>query len=149
MTILRFIHYLGFALWMGGGWGTMSLVLRSRSDTPATRAGLFRILPAAFSVMAAGATLTVLSGIGLAVSLSRLGFSARLGEPGVSTMMGSGLLAAVMMVGIGLPTSRRLSKLAAVEPLPGEFERFRKRLAMTSSVAGILGLLALVGATLM
>jgi len=149
MTIIRFLHYLGFALWMGGGWGTMSLVIRSRAVSPATRAGLFRILPAAFSVMAIGATITVLSGIGLAISLSRLGLAARLGEPGVTVMMGSGLLAAVMMLTIGLPTSRKLARLAATEPLPPEFERFRKRLAMASSVGGVLGLLALVGATLM
>ena len=149
MTILRFLHYLGFALWMGGGWATMSLVVRSRSDTPATRAGLFRILPASFSVMATGAAVAVLSGVGLAVSLSRLGFSARLSDPGVTVMMGSGLLGAVMLVAIGFPTARKLAKLAATEPLPAEFERLRRRLAMSSSVGGLLGVIALVGATLM
>ncbi len=146
--LLRFLHDLGFALWMGGGWSTMSLVLRSRKDTPATRAGLFRILPAAFGVMAAGAVITVLSGIGLAASLSRLGLSSRLGEPGVSAMMGSGLLGAVMLLAIGVPTARKLSRLAAIEPLPAEFERLRKRLAMASAAGGVLGLLALVGVTL-
>jgi hypothetical protein len=149
VIIYRFFHYLGFALWMGGGWSTMALVIRTRSDTSATRIGLFRILPAAFNIMALGAILTAASGIGLAASLARLGFSARLGETGVTVMMGTGFLGAVMMLAIGFPTSRKLARLAASEALSPEFEKFRRRLAMSSSVAGVLGVLALIGATLM
>jgi hypothetical protein len=147
--LLRFLHYLGFALWMGGGWTTMALLIRSRKDTPATRAGLFRIIPAASGVMAGGAALTVLSGVGLAVHLSRLGLGARLSEPGVIVMQSCGVFAAVMTLALGAPTARKLSRLAATEPLPPEFERLRKRQAAVSSVAGVLGLLALVGSTLM
>jgi hypothetical protein len=146
--ILRFLHFLGFAMWMGGGWATMALTLRSRKDTPATRAGLFRIMPAAFGVMAAGAVVTVASGLGLAVFLMSQGLSQRMGDPGVIIMQTSGLLAALLLLIVGWPTSRKLSALAATDPLPPQFESLRRRQAAVSSVAGILGLLALIGATL-
>jgi hypothetical protein len=149
MSFLRFFHYLGFALWMGGGWATMALVIRSRRDTPAARAGLFRILPAAFGVMAIGAVVTVFSGLGLAWMLSRLGLGARMGETGIIIMQGSGLLAAVMLLAMAAPAVRKISKLALTEPLPAEVERLRKRMAIASSVAGGLGLLALAGVTLL
>ncbi|MBI4502800.1 MAG: hypothetical protein HY700_16760 [Gemmatimonadetes bacterium] len=147
--MIRFLHYFGFALWMGGGWATMALVVKSRKETAATRVGLFRLLPASFGVMAGGAAITVLSGVALAMRLSRLGLGARLGEPGLILMQAAGLLGAVMVLALGAPTARKLAKLAAIEPLPPEFERLRKRQAAVSSVAGVLGLLALVGATLM
>ena len=150
MIFFRFFHYLGFALWMGGGWATMMLVIRSRRDTPAVRAGLVRILPAAYTVIGIGAGLTLLSGIGLAAYLARIGLQSRLSETGVIVMQGSGTLAAVIALAIALPTARRLSRLSTGDtpPTSREFERFRKRLAMASSVAGVLGLLALAGVTL-
>jgi hypothetical protein len=50
---------------------------------------------------------------------------------------------------VGLPTSRNISGLAVTDPLPAEFERLRKRQAMVSSIGGLLGLIALIGATLL
>ena len=147
--LLRFLHYAGFAFWMGGGWTTMAQVIRSRDDTPATRAGLFRIIPAAFGVMAGGAVVTVLSGIGLAVQLSRLGLDVRLREPGIIVMQACGTIAGVMLLAIGWPTVRKVSRLAAIDPLPPEFERLRKGQTAVASVAGVLALMALAGATLM
>jgi hypothetical protein len=148
LMLIRFLHYFGFALWMGGGWSTMALVIRSRQEAPGTRLGLFRLMPAAFNVMAAGAVITVLSGLLLAARLTRLGLGARLSEPGVIVMQACGVIAAIMLLAIGLPTVRKLARLAGAEPLPPEFERFRKRMAAVSSAAGALGLLALAGATL-
>ena len=86
---------------------------------------------------------------GSAIGPSVLGLGARLGETGIIIMQGSGLLAAVMLLAISAPAARKISRLAATEPLPPEFERLRKRMATASSVAGILGLLALVGVTLL
>ena len=147
--ILRFLHFLGFALWMGGGWATMALVLRARKDTPAVRAGLFRIMPGAVNVMATGAVITVISGLGLAVFLMSQGLSSRMGDPGVIVMQTSGLLAAVLILTVGVPASRRIARLALTDPLPADFERLRKRQAIVSSIGGLLGLIALIGATLL
>src|SRR5947208_7361114 len=124
--LLRFLHYLGFALWMGGGWTTMALVIRARRDPGGVR-GLFRILPAAYGVMAGGAAVTVLSGIALSISLSRLGLGVRLQQPGIMVMQAAGIIAALMVLGIGAPGSRKLARLAAIEPLPPEFDRLSKR----------------------
>ena len=114
--LLRFLHYFGFALWMGGGWATMALVLKSRKETPAIRAGLFRVIPGAFGVMAGGAAITALSGLALAVGLTRVGLGARMGEPGIMVMQTAGLLGAIMVLAVGAPTARKLARLAAFDP---------------------------------
>ena len=146
--LLRFLHYLGFALWGGGGWTTMALLMRSRKDSPAAMTTLYRLLPAAYAVMATGAAITVLSGIALSIWLSHLGLGVRLQQPGIMVMQGAGIIAALMILGIGAPASRKLARLAAMNPLPPEFERLRKRQAIGASVTGALVLIALVGATL-
>lgn len=147
--ILRFLHFFGFALWMGGGFTTMALAIRSRKDTPAARAGLFRLLPAAVNVMATGAVITVLTGLGLAVLLMSQGRSAEMGDPGIITMQTSGILAAILVLAVSVPSSRRLARLAVTEPPPPEFEKLRRRQALAGSIAGLLALLALAGATLL
>ena len=147
--ILRFLHFFGFALWMGGGWALMALAMRARKDTPATRAGLLRIMPAAVNMMATGAVITVASGFGLAIFLMSQGLSSRMGDPGVIVMQTSGILAAILILAVGLPASRKLSRLAGTDPLPAQFDSLRKRQAMVSSIGGMLGLIALIGATLL
>ncbi|MSR06156.1 MAG: hypothetical protein EXR93_03670 [Gemmatimonadetes bacterium] len=147
--MLRFIHFLGFALWIGGGWATMALALRARREPPETRRALARILPAASNVILLGAALTVYGGIALIVKIARLGIGQTLGTPGRSLMMGAGMVAAILVVLVTWPASRTLARLAA-EPgeLSPDFEKIRKRQAIVASITGVLGLLALAGATL-
>lgn len=145
----RFLHFLGFALWMGGGWATMALALRARREPPETRKALARILPAASGVIALGAAITVLAGIALIVRLARAGLGQQLGTPGLSLMMGTGLLAALIVFLVTWPASFTLARMAAQPELPPDFEKIRKRQAIAASISGVLGLLALVGATLL
>ena len=147
--VFRFLHFLGFALWMGGGWATMALVIRARRESPAVRAGLVRILPAAQNVMAIGAAITVIAGIGLIVLLARAGAGQQLGTPGRSLMMGAGMLGALLVFLVTWPLGRTLARMAQGDALPPEFEKYRKRQMIASSVVGVLGLLALAGVTLL
>jgi len=146
--LFRFLHFLGFALWMGGGWTTMALVIRSRRESPAVRMGLMRMLPAAHAVMGGGAVLTLFGGIALTVMYARAGAGQVLATPGKQIMMGAGMLAALLVFLVTWPTSRTMARLAQGNELPPEFETFRKRQMIFSSIAGSLGLLALIGATL-
>ncbi len=143
-----FVHFLGFALWLGGGVAVMALAIRAGRDSAATRTALFRILPAAYNVMALGAALTLLSGFVLALRLVRIGLGGRLGEPGITIMMASGVLGAIMVMAIALPASRHLATMASNETVATDLERVRKRLAISGSVAGVLGLISLMGVTL-
>lgn len=145
----RFLHFLGFALWMGGGWATMALVIRARRESPAVRAGLVRILPAAQNVMAIGAAITVIAGIGLIVLLARAGAGPQLGTPGRSLMMGAGMVGALLVFLVTWPLGRTMARMAQGNELPPEFEKYRKRQMIASSIVGVLGLLALAGVTLL
>lgn len=147
--LFRFLHFLGFALWMGGGWATMALVMRAKREPPETRKALARILPAASGVIAIGAAMTVFAGIALIVMLARAGAGPTLGTPGNSLMMGAGMVAALLVFLVSWPASLTLARMAALPQLPPEFEKIRKRQAIASSIAGVLGLLSLIGATLM
>ncbi len=144
---LRFFHFFGFALWLGGGMAAMAMAIRARRETAAGRAAIFRALAAASTVIGVGATITVLTGIGLIWQLASLGAGRSLGTPGRSLMMGAGMLGALLVYLVAWPTSRTIGRLAQEDPLPPEFEVFRKRMAIVSSVAGGLALLALFGAT--
>ena len=145
----RFLHFLGFALWMGGGWATMALVIRARWEPPAIRAGLVRILPAAQNIMALGAAITVIGGIGLIVLLARAGAGARLGTPGRSLMIGAGMVGALLVFLVTWPLGRTMARMAQGDTLPPEFEKYRKRQMIASSIVGMLGLIALAGVTLL
>src|SRR5262245_57219854 len=148
--IYRFLHFLGFALWLGGGWATMAMAIAARRESAEARRILARVLPAASSVVATGTALTLFGGLALAVTLANAGAGHTLATPGRMLMMGAGVLAALLVFTVNLPASFTLARLASQ---PGElspdFERVRVRQAITASVSGVLGLLALVGATLL
>jgi hypothetical protein len=66
-------------------------------------------------------------------------------------MMTSGILGALIAIGVTVPTAARLGRLQ-LDPrgeLPESFAGLRKRLVIASSVAGSLGLVALVAGTVL
>ena len=148
--MFRFLHFLGIALWMGGGWTVMAMAIRARREPPETRRAMARLLPAASSVIGAGAAVTVIAGMLLVLRLAVAGAGQALATPGRFVMMGAGILASLLVFLVSWPASFTLARLASMPgELSPEFEKIRKRQAIASSVAGVLGLLALVGATLL
>jgi hypothetical protein len=127
----------------------MALVIRARRESPAVRAGLIRILPAAQNVMAIGALVTVFAGMALTILLMQGGAGVMLARPGLMLMMGAGMVGALLVFLVTWPLGRTMARLAHGDQLPPEFETFRKRQMIVSSVVGVLGLLALAGATLL
>jgi hypothetical protein len=60
--------------------------------------------------------------------------------------MGTGLVAGLLALFVGLPTAQKVAALAVVDEqgnFPPAFERLRSRLAVVSSVTGVLALVAL------
>jgi hypothetical protein len=144
-----FLHLLGFTMWLGGGIATMVAGVAGRRED---RAGMGAVARAQASihkaVIAPGALLAVLSGLVLTFSVSGrtgdlVGFNVWL-----MIMQGAGLLGALIVLLIGLPTAAKLSRLDPAGPGATYFDELRQRQKIVSSVAGTLALLALVAGAL-
>jgi hypothetical protein len=140
-----FLHLLGFTMWLGGGLASMVAGIAAKRED---RAGLGSIARAQAAVhktiIAPGAILVVLSGLILTFSVSGrtgelVGFNVWL-----VVMQGAGLVGALIVLLIGLPTA---AKLARVDPMgqgAAFFDELRQRQRIVASVAGVLALAALV-----
>ena len=152
MAFAQFLHLLGQALWIGGGLAAMTLAIASRGEDTAVKAGVYRLLARLNGVVIApGALITVLSGLWLTMTMARRGRGAELGEPGLAVMQGLGIVAAILVLLVALPTGNLLARVAEPDQtgrFPPVFERLRKRQAIVSSIAGALAVLALVAARL-
>jgi hypothetical protein len=137
------VHELGVILWLGGGLATMVLGVTAKQFDPGERLAAYRLTSAIQRVLLGpGAAAVVLSGVVLASPYMKEGT-----VPGwLMLMMTSGILGALIAIGITVPTAARLGRLQ-VDPqggLPMSFPGLRKRLVIAGSVSGGLALLALV-----
>jgi hypothetical protein len=137
------VHELGVILWLGGGLATMVLGVTAKQFDPGERLAAYRLTSAIQRVLLGpGAAAVVLSGVVLASPYMKEGT-----VPGwLMLMMTSGILGALIAIGITVPTAARLGRLQ-VDPqgeLPMSFPGLRKRLIIAGSVSGGLGVLALV-----
>jgi hypothetical protein len=144
-----FLHLLGFTLWLGGALAVMVAGIAAKRED---RAGLGAVVRSQAAVqkaiVAPGALLAVLSGLILTFSVS-----SRMGElvgfnVWLIVMQGAGVLGALIVLLIGLPTAAKLSRLDPVGPGAGYFDELRTRQKIVGTVAGTLGLVALVAGAL-
>lgn len=143
MSLIRFAHLMGFALWFGGAIAAMVLAIGARDETPAVRAGVYRLLARVQTmVVGVGAILVVVTGL----LLTMRGADELMREPRIWVMQATGLLGGLMVLLVGLPTAIKLGGLAVVNDkgeLPPAFDLYRRRQAIVSSIAGVFALLAL------
>ncbi|HEY6224915.1 MAG TPA: hypothetical protein VIW26_14105 [Gemmatimonadales bacterium] len=142
------VHILGVILWLGGGLATMVLGVAAKPLAPDHRLSAYRLTSAIQRILLGpGAAAVVLSGIVLASPYMKEGT-----VPGwLMLMMVSGALGALIAIGVTVPAAARLGRLD-VDPrgeLPESFAGLRKRLVLSASVSGGLGVLALVASTVM
>lgn len=147
MQLVRFVHLLGSALWIGGGLAAMLIAIRSRGEPPAVRAAIYRLLASVQTmVIGLGALLAVASGVLLTMDLASSGGSARMAQPDIWVMQVAGLLGGLLVLFVQLPTAVKLGGLAVADEegnLPAAFERFRKRSVIVSATAGTLAVIAM------
>ncbi|HEU4524630.1 MAG TPA: hypothetical protein VFR62_06385 [Gemmatimonadales bacterium] len=141
-----FLHILGFTLWIGGALAAMVAGIASRREDRAGLGAVVRTQAAVQKVVVApGALLSVLSGLMLTFSVTSL----RGGEAGFNfwlvLMQGAGLVAALVVLMVGLPTAAKLARLDPDGPGAAYFDELRQRQRVVGSVAGLLALAALVG----
>lgn len=142
------VHALGVILWLGGGLATMVLGVAAKQFAPDHRLSAYRLTSAIQRILLGpGAAAVVLSGLALASPYMKEGT-----VPGwLVLMMISGILGALIAIGVTVPTAARLGRLH-VDPrgeLPESFMGLRSRLILSASVSGGLGLLALVAGTVL
>jgi hypothetical protein len=146
IRLWTFLHIVGFTLWIGGGLASMVAGIVSKGEE---RAGLGAVVRAQAAVqrilVAPGALLTVLSGLMLTFIVTSL----RGGEAGFSLwlvlMQGAGIVGALIVLFVGLPTSSKLVRIDPLGPSAAYFDELRQRQRIASSIAGVFALAALVG----
>ena len=140
-----FLHLLGFTMWLGGGLASMVAGIEAKRED---RAGLGAVARAQAAIhkaiIAPGAILVVLSGLILTFSVSGrtgelVGFSVWL-----IVMQGAGLIGALMVLLIGLPTAAKLARLDPMGQGAAFFDELRQRQRIVASASGVLALVALV-----
>ena len=140
-----FVHLLGFTMWLGGGLASMAAGIAAKRED---RAGLGAVVRAQAAVhkaiIAPGALLAVLSGLILTFSVAGrtgelVGFNVWL-----VIMQGAGLVGALIVLLIGLPTAAKLARLDPTGPGAAFFDELRQRQKIVASVSGMLALVALV-----
>jgi hypothetical protein len=143
-----FVHVLGFVLWIGGGLATMVAGVAAKQFPPEARLLAYRMTSAVQRVLVGpGAVAVLVSGVVLMMRYMRVGI-----VPGwLALKMAVGIPAAALALGVALPTAARLGRLAldARGDLPPEFVTLRSRLVKVASIAGGLGLIALVAGTIL
>jgi hypothetical protein len=137
-----FLHLLGFTMWLGGGLAAMVAGIAAKREGREGLGAIVRSQAAAWkAIVAPGALLTVLSGLILTFSVAGelVGFNVWL-----VVMQGSGLLGALLVLLIGLPTAAKLARLDPVGQGAAYFDELRTRQKIVASVSGTLALVALV-----
>lgn len=144
--IWLFLHFLGFIMWLGGGFALMVTAVAMRKVDRALwgavvdgQAAVYRM------IVGPGAILVVVTGIIMTLAMYS-GMSGSGAGPWLGTMQGAGIVGALVMLLWAMPTAARLTKLEPVGADAPHFDRFRKRLAIASSVGGTLGIIALLAA---
>jgi hypothetical protein len=142
-----FVHISGFIFWLGGGIATMVAGISAKSFAPAERLAVYRVISAVQRILVGtGAAAVILSGFLLSMAFMSSGI-----VPGwLMLMMTAGLVGAIAALAISVPTAARLGRLE-LDPrgdLPEAFHKLRKRQIFAASVAGGLGIVALLATTI-
>ncbi len=143
-----FVHFSGFMLWLGGGIAMMVAGVAAKRLAAAERLAVYRVVGSVFRIPVLWGTVGVfVSGVALLIPYMRSGAMAGW----LSLMTGAGLLGGIVVLTVVVPTAARLGRLE-LDPrgeLPEGFQALRKRQVLGASIAGGLGILALVAGTIL
>lgn len=142
MALVYFAHIFGFVLWMGGGLSSSVLGKRAMTEDRAHVDALVRTLHGIQrNLMLPGVILTLASGLYLSMPRMQTGAL----TAWLMLMQGCGIVAALLFFFVVRPATSRLAAMSAVGEQASRFDALRKRAAMGGMIAGILGMLAMVG----
>lgn len=151
-SALLLLHLLGMSMWFGGALAAMVMAFGVRGARWEAKATVYPLLARVHvRIIAPGALLTVLTGFLLIGSLVTRGLGDMLGQPGIIIMQTAGLIAALLALAGGLPTANKAARMVSMQEAEGApvVALLRKRQALVSSSAGVLFLVALIGAVVL
>jgi len=136
MTFVTFLHVVGIALWLGAGAVALLFATAAAQDTPMRLPRVLLLARIYTLLVAPGAMLATASGIALTMMAASGGDGGRLGEPALAAMQTLGLLAGILEIFVGFPTSQRLggAGVAAMDGAAWSGERLRSRLVIVLSI---------------
>jgi TRAP-type C4-dicarboxylate transport system permease small subunit len=145
MTLSYLAHILGFTLWLGAGLAAMFIGIRGRKEERPAQALIVRMLHGIHrTLMLPGIILTVLSGFHLSVPAARQTAP----TAWLMAMQLAGVVAALLVIFVSLPTLGRLTRLSPSGDTAPLFDALRKRQSMAGMIAGNLGLISLIAGVL-
>ncbi len=143
MRLFLLLHFLGFALWIGGGWAVKSIGQSTRVEARSQLRYVVKLQWAVTRVvMFPGVLLTVLSGLMLTFrQMSAVGA----GSGALVAMQAAGMLGALISLFVSIPAYARLARLDPEGENAGYFDRLLQRAQISGAISGVLALAALVG----
>jgi hypothetical protein len=145
-----FLHLIGFTFWIGGGIAAMVAGIAARGEDRAGLGAVVRSQAALHQILVApGALVTVLSGLMLTFAMTgreggAIGFNLWL-----ALMQGAGIVGALIVLMVALPTAARLARIDPLGPNAAYFDELRQRQRISGSIAGVFALTALVGGAML
>ena len=142
--VWHFVHYLAFTAWLGGALSAMVAGLTLKRIDRSLWGAVVDVQAAIYrALIGPGAIVVVLSGI---LMTFRMYSSMSGGQAGswLGTMQGAGIVGALVTLLGAMPAAAKLSRLEPLGPQAAAFDALRKRLAITGSIGGTLGLIALL-----
>ena len=153
MLVVRFLHYLGVSLWIGGWLSVALMTSGARGNSAQTRATIAS-LAAKVQIMLIGPGALVTLGSGILWSMAIVvggGVESRVAPTGLWIMTGAGIVGSILVALFVIPIARKV-RAVAVSGEEGRllpvFDKLDKRLGLVSAVAGILALVSLGAAVL-
>ncbi len=126
MSLWLFLHLLGMALWLGGGFSAMAVAIASKSETRPALGTVARLQWAITrGLIFPGSLLTVVSGLFLTFKLMH---GPAMGNGWLVTMQGLGILVALLALAVLVPNAAKLSR---IDPM-GEHAAYFDRAARTA-----------------
>lgn len=142
-----FLHLLGFTMWIGGALASMFAAIGARGEERSALGAVARAQGAIHRmVIMPGAALTVLSGLILTFRVTGAYAGA---NTWLMVMQGVGILAALVVLLVGVPTMARLARIDPTGPHSAAFDDLRSRHRIISSVSGALALIALLAGAML
>ena len=142
MTLWHLAHIAGFTMWLGGGLGAMMVGLQGKREDPSAQPLVVRMLSRIHRfIMLPGIILAVGSGGYLSAPAAR----ATAPTAWLMLMQVGGVIAAILVLFVSIPTLNRLLHLSPVGDFATVYKALRQRQATAGMIAGGLGVLSLVG----
>lgn len=148
MRTWLFLHFFGQILWLGAGLGSMVYGIAGKKESGAALGVIARGQVAVHKLLIGpGAFLMILSGVMLSLQMYGSAMSGMAPTVWMMVMQGVGLLGALIVLAVGMPTIARLGRVSPEGPTAALYQALRRRHVAVSMVSGTLGLLALLAAS--